>query len=139
MRDETSFARRNVDGRCSAKSCIAAAVDATPGPPRPRLRMEPLLTRRLYQGRGTGWGKVPHSPPSKGGIMNRTILAATLAAAFVFFTSAVSSAQAMQGEHVTEAVKEAQDAVDARNAEQKDLGVQPAQEASTEAGGEQKR
>src|SRR2546430_4513235 len=53
MRDETSFARRNVDGRCSAKSCIAAAVDATPGPPRPRLRMEPLLTRRLYQGRGT--------------------------------------------------------------------------------------
>jgi len=65
--------------------------------------------------------------------MNRTILAATLAAAFVFFTNAVSSAQAMQGEHVTEAVKETQAAIDAGNSGQKDLVVQHAQEALTHA------
>jgi len=68
---------------------------------------------------------VPYSPRSKG--------AATLAAAFTFFTGAVRSAQATQGDHVTEAVKETQAAIDAGNSGQKDLVVQHAKEALTHA------
>src|SRR5438874_12927065 len=65
--------------------------------------------------------------------MNQTILAATLAAAFTFFTGAVRSAQATQEDHVTEAVKETQAAIDAGNSGQKDLVVQHAKEALTHA------
>jgi len=76
--------------------------------------------------------------------MNQKIQAAALAAAVALFASRVvpaqepdrpvkSGAQAMQGDHLTEAVKQTQAAIDAGNSGQKDLVVEYAREALTHA------
>jgi len=76
--------------------------------------------------------------------MNRKIPAAALAAVFALVAGRVVSAQepqrpqesgaeAMQGDHLTEAVKQTQAAIDAGNSGQKDLVIEHAQEALTHA------
>ena len=76
--------------------------------------------------------------------MNQTIRAAALAAAFALVASRVVPAQeperpmepgasAMQEDHLTEAVKQTQAAIDAGNSGQKNLVVEHAQEALTHA------
>jgi len=76
--------------------------------------------------------------------MNQTIRAAALAAAFALVAGRVVPAQeperpmepgasAMQEDHLTEAVKQTQAAIDAGNSGQKNLVVEHAQEALTHA------
>ena len=76
--------------------------------------------------------------------MNQTIRAAALAAAFALVAGRVAPAQeperpmepgasAMQEDHLTEAVKQTQAAIDAGNSGQKNLVVEHAQEALTHA------
>jgi hypothetical protein len=77
--------------------------------------------------------------------MNRRIQAAALAAAFTLGASRVVPAQeperplksgaeaAMQSDHLSEAVKQTQAAIDAGNSGQKDLVVEHAKEALTHA------
>jgi len=76
--------------------------------------------------------------------MNRKLQAAALAAAVALVAGRVVPAQeperpvepgmqAMQGDHLTEAVKQTQAAIDAGNSGQKDLVVEHAREALTHA------
>ncbi|PYP57140.1 MAG: hypothetical protein DMD44_10855 [Gemmatimonadetes bacterium] len=142
MRGKTSFARRNVDERCASKLRRCS----TRCHPELRLRWNPSASPACTNvGAPLCDGCRAHHE-SKGGSMNRKVQAAALAAATAVALVAgrvvsaqepgrpmESGAQEMQGDHLTEAVKQTQAAIDAGNSGQKDLVVEHAREALSHA------